>query len=1740
MAKEKFCATCEGRAKNKVTSEKIREEKRANKLERIMNLPFPPEISDIDEKRCINDFINATSPESMETVECGICGEAVRNRDVGNKAYPLHDIPGRELLLLEHQENQEFIDEYVFDDLLLSPGGVQDDQSVLCCKTCLTSLCNGKLPKYSIANGFQIGKTPPVLSGLTLSEKLLISKCRPKMYVVKLRASGGPQTQQRGLKGNTITFPQDVVKVASSLPANPGILVDHLKIVFIGRGKPTRAMLKKVFTVRREKVHNALNFLIENNPVYADVRLSNAVNLPVDDLPKEIMDILEVHDDENDEDANEHSTYTPQTDLNDIPSDTIVMDSVGMVDLEGSNVNSSEQMNSAILELQGNRSSNLTNSVSLQGTMIVPHGSVPVNEYNNPNLWLGAYPWLFPYGRGGPETSRKVNVGLRAYIKHLLKLADRKFSLDLSLKFHAFNVIQKRDVSYHTSLFIRRPGFNTTATRIDSLNQESMSELLKCVENKSPITDPNLRSLMNSLSSAGKHINGSPYQKSTYRREIFGLMIQEGSPVLWITLSPAVIHSPIFLQIAGYNVDLSLIPSQVERAQLVANDPVAAAIYFNEIIDAFTQYLLGHRNHDGGIFGHPSAYYGMTEEQGTGTLHNHMLVWLHNFKSVSMLKAKLEDETFKNNLISYLERIIKQGYLDDDNVEEDIDVSEVSCKYPVDPNHENFEEKFKDDVNKLVKVANTHSCRSTCYKYRRTKECRFEFPRELVPKGKIEGNEIKLTRTNEMINNYNPSIMTCIRSNHDIKFIPSGKDGKNIAFYVTNYATKSQLSTNQMVPLIAAAKKRLEVDPSNALNDVKLRTKAMITKCLNRITTETEISGSHVSHFLLGHKDNKTSHKFTGLNLHVALAWLRDEIKKYDELNQAVALTEEENHNEAINNDRSNSVNHEVINEIVNDVDDDSEDNDKNTSYSISTGNDGLVFVNQMTDYLNRGEALNFMCLWEYCSKVYKKKFTAEDLKKHEEKDKIKKSKRECEQVYQFSTNHPQSKTHWQKVRIKGSALVPTLSKLPPSSKDDKTKYQKCILLLFKPFTFFEELFTGITWDETYSNFLEITEYTQNIANIDELHKGIEEKREKSYDDESDINVDEIVDDECDDDTDQLEETDTGLDMGISEALDIIKNTPWLNESISNRRNVQSMQPEFQNSSRPPVINNWEEDLKKQNQDIVDNVKPDECRIQSETQFIATFDDNAVDIDFSTERCSPIIQEETDPIEKIKYDTIRQFELNRKQKKAFEMAIENVIKRYEKQATEQLIGYIGGPGGTGKSQVIKAIVHFHNKIKAKNTLKLCANTGTAAKHIGGSTTSTLFGFGPKKDLLKIQRKFENVKTIIVDEVSMIGCRQLAKIANALCKAKCAGSSLPFGNIDIIFFGDFIQFRPVKDTPLYSAWKTEKYVVKRTQSDINKELGMHLWRQINHIVLLDEQMRVQDKNYLALLNRLREGKCTNSDVDMLNRRVVGQTVDITSSSDAPIITPGNQLVMAINDLFVASHSQSTKVYVSTAKDFIGKKMKLPNIVSNKIKQWANTATQGLPRELQLYVGMPVMVTKNIATALGITNGTTGVVKSLHFKSGEVVNEDTGLHHFELNNADYIIVELDDINVKPLDNLPPNHVPIFPKKEYFSVYIPGKKTPFTVNRTHFPLVPRFSCTAHKSQGQTLSKAIVDLVPHSRMKKVEIEFSYVPLSRIRKLEDLTILRPFDPSVLKAQVNQEYAAMMKEFKEKDLCKDM
>ena len=94
---------------------------------------------------------------------------------------------------------------------------------------------------------------------------------------------------------------------------------------------------------------------------------------------------------------------------------------------------------------------------------------------------------------------------------------------------------------------------------------------------------------------------------------------------------------------------------------------------------------------------------------------------------------------------------------------------------------------------------------------------------------------------------------------------------------------------------------------------------------------------------------------------------------------------------------------------------------------------------------------------------------------------------------------------------------------------------------------------------------------------------------------------------------------------------------------------------------------------------------------------------------------------------------------------------------------------------------------------------------------------------------------------------------------------------------------------------------------------------------------------------------------------------------------------------------------------------------------------------------------------------------------------------------------------------------------------------------MKRCHFPLVPRFACTAHKSQGATLDKAVVDLVPQPNLKSpIDVNFPYVPLSRVRRLIDLTILRPFDASVVKVKPNPACLAMMEYFKTLDKCRDV
>ena len=323
--------------------------------------------------------------------------------------------------------------------------------------------------------------------------------------------------------------------------------------------------------------------------------------------------------------------------------------------------------------------------------------------------------------------------------------------------------------------------------------------------------------------------------------------------------------------------------------------------------------------------------------------------FIENFHSLhcSQIIDQISDINFQNNLINYLENITKQGYLGlDSNIPESVDVSAASFKTPFDPTDNDYQNALITDVNCLVKVANMYQHSFSCYKYRKSKDCRFNFPRELVPQSMIKDDQIHLKRSNPNINNFNPIVMTSMRCNHDVKFIPSGKDSKALVFYITEYTTKSQLSIHHMLSLIATSKR--SVDVYHCSEDTVQRSKQFITKCMNRITTETEISGSHVSHFLLGHLDKKASHSLVTLNLHIALTWLSVEILKYDDI-----FDDEEDNSQ--------------------------EEPDQDVLYTTDHGNSGLVLVNQVTDYMFRGSGLASLSYYEYRSTVYKTTLTPDE-----------------------------------------------------------------------------------------------------------------------------------------------------------------------------------------------------------------------------------------------------------------------------------------------------------------------------------------------------------------------------------------------------------------------------------------------------------------------------------------------------------------------------------------------------------------------------------------------------------------------------------------------------------------------------------------------------------------------------------------------------------------------------------------
>ncbi|KJA13878.1 hypothetical protein HYPSUDRAFT_209157 [Hypholoma sublateritium FD-334 SS-4] len=266
-------------------------------VERMIKNDFlrPPTWEELDSATA--QFIDATSNSAMERRACGSCARETPHRDL--KKIPIESSHHHKLLSpsTSHPAHE------LTNSMLLYKAAVNmSTKQFDICLECEASIKSDKVPKHSLANNMWIGEVPRELKGLTLPERILIAKYYPAAYIIKLfpkkqGAKNWDRTQMHnGLKGNVSTYKLDPKQVTSMVdgvnyPPAARILSATIGVTFLGpKGLPESTM-PEMFRVRRRRVKEALTWLKTNNPLYANIEISeeNLHGLPVDGIPPEIM-----------------------------------------------------------------------------------------------------------------------------------------------------------------------------------------------------------------------------------------------------------------------------------------------------------------------------------------------------------------------------------------------------------------------------------------------------------------------------------------------------------------------------------------------------------------------------------------------------------------------------------------------------------------------------------------------------------------------------------------------------------------------------------------------------------------------------------------------------------------------------------------------------------------------------------------------------------------------------------------------------------------------------------------------------------------------------------------------------------------------------------------------------------------------------------------------------------------------------------------------------------------------------------------------------------------------------------------------------------------------------------------------------------------------------------------------------------------------------------------------------------
>lgn len=405
--------------------------------------------------------------------------------------------------------------------------------------------------------------------------------------------------------------------------------------------------------------------------------------------------------------------------------------------------------------------------------------------------------------------------------------------------------------------------------------------------------------------------------------------------------------------------------------------------------------------------------------------------------------------------------------------------------------------------------------------------------------------------------------------------------------------------------------------------------------------------------------------------------------------------------------------------------------------------------------------------------------------------------------------------------------------------------------------------------------------------------------------------------------------------------------------------------------------------------------------------------------------------------------------------------------------------FITGPGGTGKSALIKKI-YQHATYNEKN-IHVCALTGCAAVLLNCNAKTVhswaKIGLGNGTIEQTIQKiafdkfakaNWRSSQILVVDEVSMLSLK-LFNMLNEIGKF-IRKSRKPFGGIQLIFSGDFYQLPPVgsKDEP-----DTMKFCFE--SQDWNNVFKKDCQIQLIKI------FRQTDEIYSTILNQIRVGKIKRKSNELLTG-YVGRKPDPKLITHPTRLFPVKAKVDYINTAKLVSLETEEKLYEITYVTDI----KVTPLEAEKFRDYTEKT---ILAELN-YLASNLICEKEVRVKLGAQ-----VMCIVNFKS------DVGGGFDICNGSQGIIVGFSDDGGYPIVKFNNGITRTMYRHTWVSEKIPN------IGISQVPLILAWALTIHKSQGATLDAAEIDVGKDV----FACGQTYVALSRVKSLDGL-YLTSFD----------------------------